>query len=174
MHRSMSCPENNKTAMCNFSATVLKQPRRKRIHKQNLATDYCSITVMCHNTCQITGGKATEIKHRNTFQSLCNGGCRASGQGEVQLPVQTDTVGQLDFLTTISLNQWTKFVTVQALCSSDCRPCHATLRNGALYLSQGYSIILPSGSGAYELRVQILHRRFNYGCKYPMGLSSTV
>jgi hypothetical protein len=72
MYRSLSCPGNNKTAMYKVSATVTKK-RGKRLQKQNMDTKYCCITVMSHNTCQITGRKVTEIKYGNTFKSGVTG-----------------------------------------------------------------------------------------------------
>jgi hypothetical protein len=72
MHRSLSCQGNNKTALCKVSVTITEK-QRQRIKEQNLATKYCCITGMCHNTHKITGRKVPEIKHGDTYQSCITG-----------------------------------------------------------------------------------------------------
>ena len=114
--------------------------------KQNMATKYCCVS----HVPQLVSNYRKEsdrTKTREHIPVIDHGDPRGSGQGEVQLPVQVGPVGQRDFLTTMSINQWTKSVTAQELCSADCTPCHATLGNGAQFLSKATELYCQVNQG---------------------------
>jgi hypothetical protein len=93
IYRSLNCPTDNKTAMCNISVTITKKTKAadttaKSGHKILLHNRHVP-----HHTSG-TGRKVTEIKHGGHVPVIYHGDPTASGQREVQLPVQAGPVGQ--------------------------------------------------------------------------------
>ena len=128
-----------------------------------MVTKHCYIIAMYHTTCKIKERKITEIEDGNTQQTICHGCPGASGQGHWQLPLQAYPAG----------HNWTSKVQFQLTSGQilscprgsfefDCRPRHDTLRTGTEVLSHGSSVVTASGSGAYNLQVQIHHTLFKH------------
>ena len=98
--------------------------------------------------------ESTEIKHRNTFKS-CVTGIPEQAHNKVRFNYQfkRDQFGNLTSLTTISVNQWTKSVTVQELRSADCRPCNARLLlllSVGLLVANAPDVLQPCGLLYYQ------------------------